>query len=167
MENPESLARDSSTLSRCLFLPRIILTPLSSSPRTSSGRRVAKPDVLRGARAFASSAWERKPAAVCSFSRSSQVEYRRRSSPAGRSVVGRGVTRGRIRGEWTTPCYQLGASRLPKPTNYYIPTSAILAPNQADPLTTSRRLACVSSLSRFPVRRPQLLMAPRSKHRGT
>ena len=37
---------------------------------------------------------------------------------------------GRIRGEWTTPCYQLGASRLPKPTNYYIPTIAILVPNQ-------------------------------------
>lgn len=38
---------------------------------------------------------------------------------------------GGIRGEWTTPCYQLGASRLPKPTNYYIPTIAILVPNQA------------------------------------
>lgn len=50
----------------------------------------------------------------------------------GGGVGGRGETEGGgIRGEWTTPCYQLGASRLPKPTNYYIPTIAILVPNQA------------------------------------
>lgn len=50
---------------------------------------------------------------------------------------------GGIRGEWTTPCYQLGASRLPKPTNYYIPTIAILVPNQAPYRTpVSLRVLC-------------------------
>lgn len=38
---------------------------------------------------------------------------------------GLGISGGRIGGEWTTSCYQLGASRLPKPTNYYIPTSKL------------------------------------------
>lgn len=37
------------------------------------------------------------------------------------SETGGWVSGGRIVGEWTTSCYQLGASRLPKPTNYYIP----------------------------------------------
>lgn len=67
----------------------------------------------------------------------SQVEQARRGCRGERwrrrNGRGRGETEGGgIRGEWTTPCYQLGASRLPKPTNYYIPTTiAILVPNQA------------------------------------
>lgn len=62
----------------------------------------------------------------------------------GGGVGGRGETEGGgIRGEWTTPCYQLGASRLPKPTNYYIPTIAILVPNQASYRTpVSLRVLC-------------------------
>lgn len=48
----------------------------------------------------------------------------------GRLVV---VARGRIRGEWTTPCYQLGASRLPRADKLLYPHQrTILVPNQAD-----------------------------------
>lgn len=70
------------------------------------------------------------------------AEVRGRGEDGG--VGGRGETEGGgIRGEWTTPCYQLGASRLPKPTNYYIPTIAILVPNQASYRTpVSLRVLC-------------------------
>lgn len=83
----------------------------------------------------------------------SQVEQTRRGRVGeglqrgrgeGGGMGGRGETEGGgIRGEWTTPCYQLGASRLPKPTNYYIPTIAILVPNQASYRTpVSLRVLC-------------------------
>lgn len=52
---------------------------------------------------------------------------------AGGLVVGRVVTRGRIRGEWTTPCYQLGASRLPRADKLLHPHQRHSGPpNQAD-----------------------------------
>lgn len=84
MENPAARARATlpPILSRRLFLPYHIVF---SRSHTSPGRRVAKPDVLRGARARArvgeEAGW------LCA---GSQVEYRRRSPPPeGRSVVGR------------------------------------------------------------------------------
>lgn len=65
-----------------------------------------------------------------------------------RSVVGCVVTRGRIRGEWTTPCYQLGASRLPRADKLLHPYQrTILVPNQAD-LSYTGLLFLVPSPSR-------------------
>lgn len=66
-----------------------------------------------------------------------------------RSVVGCVVTRGRIRGEWTTPCYQLGASRLPRANKLLHPHQrTILVPNQAD-LSYTGLLFLVPSPSQF------------------
>lgn len=82
------------------------------------------------------------------------------------SVVGRVVTQGRIRGEWTIPRYQLGTSRLPRADKLLHPhPRAILIPNQAD--LCCRQFACVSSLSHLPRDTRSLPLVPRSKYRGT
>lgn len=59
------------------------------------------------------------------------------TADGGRLVV---VARGRIGGEWTTPCYQLAASRLPRADKLLYPhrRTILYVPNQAD-------LSCASN----------------------
>jgi len=62
-----------------------------------------------------------------------QTQRSSSSTSAGGLVVGRVVTRGRIRGEWTISCYQLGASRLLRADKLLHPHQrTILVPNHAD-----------------------------------
>lgn len=100
------------------ILPATLLFPLPSSflPLPSPLSYTFRQTSLR--RGTARLTWLARKGSYPGFSTylGVRLQTRRRSSSAngGESVVGRVVTRGRIRGEWTSSCYQLGASRLPR-----------------------------------------------------